>query len=864
MVQIPIYKSESSPKLTSPVTSGVPNLIGAAMLPYEQVSRLGNTILDVGQKKYEQELQFENQKYEAKLDHDLNLKRLALDFEADEYAIQKQHEIDTLKENESYKTELFKISKSLKAEFEIEKIKIQRETKVKNAVAESWATMYQLSDIASREPNTEVAMANWEAGIKKLKYDLTKDVTDLAAKQLIELELDQNITTERVKVDSLVNKNILDQNELAFLDEVETLKNNVIRNHTHWEVQSLEKLIGENSVIHKRAAEGQLKLNGVPVSSDVYIEAVKKDIFNVMAQNMADDQPKRFKLHKRGGFWDDKLTPEQIRVYDNRADTAIAAEQAAIISNIKNQKSIFNNNVDLFTRVASKDYFGNEATYETLMNNGLKLSEDLLALGLITEAQEVTKHINTLRDKHAIYHVVQNLKHETVPDINAYYFNLKAETNKQGSDPINSVLLGEVEQLKNYVNDKKNSDPIGLAKELWGLQVPQMNWMEKDAASFAANVETYQNQMGFIRHKLGLTKMPIFQPQDIQQINEVFKNGSKEEILLLAQNVTTVSGIYANDAFTELASTSPAMAHLGKLMNMSDGRPTDASQHIVNGWVKLRNTDIANLVGKVNIDGLGFLEATELLTGDALKNVDETAHQINDSAKYIFASMVAESAELRGLITDGSFEHATFVKAHKKSIQLAAGLIQTPDGAKGGFELYNGKPILIPQEKLNGSLKTFDLHKEFTNSTNSPTLELLMDNYLTNDLFFIATAQKSADFMGVQESITFTGSADSWLNALPVGYDFEGRVSEELLAKDFFGDYEKVYLETNDMGEYFLLFGDPGAEHEYYKTRAGQKVVININRILPDLMAAWEADTTKHLMDSSLSSYSTMGVGSGM
>ena len=48
MVQIPIYTSESSPKLTAPVTSGVPNLVGAAMLPYEQVSRLGNTILECG------------------------------------------------------------------------------------------------------------------------------------------------------------------------------------------------------------------------------------------------------------------------------------------------------------------------------------------------------------------------------------------------------------------------------------------------------------------------------------------------------------------------------------------------------------------------------------------------------------------------------------------------------------------------------------------------------------------------------------------------------------------------------------------------------------------------------------------------
>ena len=297
---------------------------------------------------------------------------------------------------------------------------------------------------------------------------------------------------------------------------------------------------------------------------------------------------------------------------------------------------------------------------------------------------------------------------------------------------------------------------------------------------------------------------------------------------------------------------------------MSDGRLTDASEHIVNGWVKLRNTDIADLVGKVNIDGLGFLEATELLTGDALKNIDETAHQINDATKYIFASMVAESAELRGLINDGSFDDATFVKAHKKSIQFAAGLIQTPDGAAGGFELFNGKPILIPQKKLNGSLSSFGLDKEFTNSKNSPSLEVLLDNYLTNELFFIATALKSSDYMGVQESIEFTGSADSWLNNLPVGYDFEGNVSEEFVAKDFFGDWDNIYLETNDLGEYFLLFGDPGAEHEYYKTRSGRKVVININRILPDLMELWNAGELKDAIAVPTTQSNTMGLSSGI
>ena len=56
MVQIPVFTSKSSPTITAPVTSGVPNIIGPAMLPYEQISRLGNTVLAIGQNKLEQDL----------------------------------------------------------------------------------------------------------------------------------------------------------------------------------------------------------------------------------------------------------------------------------------------------------------------------------------------------------------------------------------------------------------------------------------------------------------------------------------------------------------------------------------------------------------------------------------------------------------------------------------------------------------------------------------------------------------------------------------------------------------------------------------------------------------------------------------
>ena len=37
--------------------------------------------------------------------------------------------------------------------------------------------------------------------------------------------------------------------------------------------------------------------------------------------------------------------------------------------------------------------------------------------------------------------------------------------------------------------------------------------------------------------------------------------------------------------------------------------------------------------------------------------------------------------------------------------------------------------------------------------------------------------------------------------------------------------HEKIYLETNEYGEYFITFGDPGdPAHEYYKTKDGYKI----------------------------------------
>ena len=840
MVQIPVFTSQSSPKVTAPVTRGVPNHAGAAMLPYEQGSRLGSTILDVGQKKYQQELNFENQKYEAKLDHDLNLKKLALDFESEEYANQKQHEIDTFKANESYKTELFKLSNELKGDFEINKINIQRENKVKQTIADSWEQIYALSDIANRDPDTENALGNWENGIKNLKTQLTRGVTDLYTKQLIEQELDENVALERAKVSSNINKNVLDQSEIIFQNEVETLKNNIIRNHSHFDIISLEKLIGDESIIHKRAAKGELKLNGVPVTSDIYIEAVKKDIFTVMGENMAKDQPERFKFYNRQGFWDDKLTPELIQSYEDKADVAIASKLSNQISNLKSSATILTTSIDNFIDPTNPEFFGDTNQYFTYKTQAEDTINDLLAVGENEKAQKLAIKLDALNSAFVNHNEIRRLQELPLDQVQDYWAILNQDVrNKSGKEDVSlkSNLLGHVETLMNYMETEIGAGRVIEMAESFGMNIPTINWMDTNPNEIAQ----YQASMGFLMNKYGLTEMPFFRESDLAQINEVFKTGSKQDILQLASNVAQVSGIYANDAFTDLSNNSPAIAHLGKLMNMNKGGMTQATEHIVDGWIALRDPGFANTFSKIPLDaidesGLGYREITFDFLGNILDNTDlqETKTQITESARFIFANMIAENGELQGLINANNLTDKRLREAWGMSIQYAAGMVIDGSGAKGGIEKFNGKPIIIPQEKANGTLDQFNLAGQFK-SNDAPSLELLLENHLTDELLYDATATISVDASGRSE--------DVFLNGMPSEFNLKGEFVDYIDAKELFAGHEKIYLETNEYGEYFITFGDPGdPAHEYYKTKDGKKVTLNINRILSALIKSYKAN----------------------
>ena len=470
---------------------------------------------------------------------------------------------------------------------------------------------------------------------------------------------------------------------------------------------------------------------------------------------------------------------------------------------------------------------------------------DLVSVGEHEKAQKLAIKLDALNSAFINHNEIKRLQQLPLDKVQDEFAILNQEVlATSGTAKFNqhkADLVGHIETLMNYMETEIGAGRVIEMAEKFGMNISTINWMETDANKFAQEVEIYQASMGFLMNKYDLPEMPFFRESDLAQINEVFKNGSKQDILRLASNVAQVSGIYANDAFTDLSNNSPAIAHLGKLMNMNKGGMTQATEHIVDGWIALRDPGFANTFSKIPLDaidesGLGYREITFDFLGNILDNTDlqETKTQITESARFIFANMIAENGELQGLINANNLTDKRLREAWGMSIQYAAGMVIDGSGAKGGIEKFNGKPIIIPQEKANGTLDQFNLAGQFK-SNDAPSLELLLENHLTDELLYDATATISADASGRSE--------DVFLNGMPSEFNLKGEFVDYIDAKELFAGHEKIYLETNEYGEYFITFGDPGdPAHEYYKTKDGKKVTLNINRILSALIKSYKAN----------------------
>ena len=263
MVQIPVFTSKNDPQRIAGQAQGVPgNLVGAATLPYEATARLGSTMTEIGSNLYKQQIDQDLKKYE-----------LGKNFESEKYTIQKEQELKEYELRENEKLEHDKLTLELKTGFEIKKIQLERETAVKSRVNGSLSPINELTTEANNNPDTSIALQQWEDGIAKVKENLSKGL-NAEDKLIFEMEFDQMVAQKRVNVESQINKNVLANNFITFENEVNILKNQALYGNANEKTDAWIKLLGENSIIDKKYVDGLLYMdvngNKVPVTTTVY------------------------------------------------------------------------------------------------------------------------------------------------------------------------------------------------------------------------------------------------------------------------------------------------------------------------------------------------------------------------------------------------------------------------------------------------------------------------------------------------------------------------------------------------------------------------------------------------------------------
>ncbi len=831
MVQIPIFNASQTSSKIPGVPTGVANPTAAAVLPYQAMANVGETILNQGIRNYGQDLDFKTKKYEIAQNFKTKKYELDKNLQTEKYKLSKQKEIKEFEIREKYQLENYKQNEELKLTWETNKVKLQRETTIKNGLNDLTKVFHQMTTDAQNNPNTDGAMDAWDKGMDNAFQKIKNGIKDEYTKQLFELEYNDKFVAERLTANDSVDKNILTNNLIAFENDVDTLKNEALYgSNGNIKTQAWLKLFGENSIFDQRSNAGNLKINGKPVLPHVYKEIIKKEVFETQGDLLSKNSPDRFLTLKENGYWNDKLSDTKIDDYTDQANRNLAAEQSAYLTNLRSQKTSFNSAVTDFTDPGNPNYFGNLAQYDTMLENGINLVTTLNDAGLTNEAQSVLNSLKNLESAKLNHNVILDLKDQPLNVIRDNLKALKSLNQATSGTPDHDQrmidLEPHIEKLVTYMESNIENNAIGIA-ESTGMQVPVLDFLEPDINKFAESAQGYNQFVLANTDKYQLPSHQFFREENLFKFKEVFDTGNKEEILTLVRNISLVAGTNSNDAFRQLGQKSPLFAHMGMMMMLNNGASTEATEMMVNGWIGSRNPDNAALVKNIpNKESVDFKnKITGMFSPAYFDTVPETYNQITEASQYIFTDMVLNNVGLQTLINKGEFDNDAIQEALTTSIQYAAGMVKKGNSLNGGIEMFNGTPIIIPQHKANGSLDSFDMTNP---NADTPSLEFLLENYLTDNMLFTATA--TVGDHPIHEKAHY--------NNMP--YDFYTK--KEITAADLFtvdGGYESIYLETADYGEYYITRGNPGSPGvETYMNKKQEKVTLNINRILPLLLAA--------------------------
>ena len=686
---------------------------------------------------------------------------------------------------------------------------------------------------AQNNPDTNTALPQFEQGFTTHKNNILSGIEDNVVKQLVEQKADELYTTNYVDVQASVWKNIRE-------DSIKTLEENLNREFNSYITaggNTAKKDTAMNSIegyIEDAARDGILS-----VSKEEYLQTQMQNLHTLEAELLASENPEVFLKNYEDGYYNEKVSPENLVTLKKLADTRKATNDKQTVASIKTEGTAIAAEIRDFTSITNADYF-NINTFNTLLAAAVQNDAAQRAVGL----PGLQKEIEQLAIIEQNFNIIQKAKKADVDEVKETLDQVRLENQRlskdPNADPFQQKLLIQLETSLESIHStmltEMPNNLLNMAESFDGeLKFTELDLLEQDAQTFLLASGNRRKQASEVADFYNVP-LQLLKEEEKENIKQVLTTGSYDEKVTVLTNLAILGREDLKSVFVQLGMEKDASyyTHVGLMILANGGQMDNTTMSILKGAELMgtdRAKDLYNIIGE-HMDAATLpLLRNEYMPTSMVNNLENLMPQIQQSADLIFLHKL--STNQNNIL--GSSSEKGIQKLYEQSIQEAAGMMKKGDEFYGGFQDFNGMKILLPQNMPNS-----EPYQYTKNSSDYPTVQEMLEDALTPELLEKAFTYEFETYStGQNTTITETKKV------LPVT-EIDGELSvTDLFEKEgkniFFDDdgkfLDSIFLETADDGMYYIGLGDPNAgTAEYFRDADGREVLFNLKKIIPDLL----------------------------
>ena len=686
---------------------------------------------------------------------------------------------------------------------------------------------------AQNNPDTNTALPQFEQGFTTHKNNILSGIEDNVVKQLVEQKADELYTTNYVDVQASVWKNIRE-------DSIKTLEENLNREFNSYITaggNTAKKNTAMNSIegyVEDAANDGILS-----VSKEEYLQTQMQNLHTLEAELLASENPEVFLKNYEDGYYNEKVSPENLVTLKKLADTRKATNDKQTVAGIKTEGTAIAAQIRDFTSITNADYF-NINTFNTLLAAAVQNDAAQRAVGL----PGLQKEIEQLAIIEQNFNIIQKAKKANPDEVKETLDQVRLENQRlskdPNADPFQQKLLIQLETSLESIHStmltEMPNNLLNMAEGFDGeLKFTELDILEQDTQTFLLASGNRRKQASEVADFYNVP-LQLLKEEEKENIKQVLTTGSYDEKVTVLTNLAILGREDLKSVFVQLGMEKDASyyTHVGLMILANGGRMDNTTMSILKGAELMgtdRAKDLYTIIGE-HMDAATIpLLLVDYMPTSMVNNLENLMPQIDQSAQLIFLHKL--SLNQNNIL--GSSSEKEIQKLYEQSIQEAAGMMKKGDEFYGGFQDFNGMKILLPQNMPNSEPYQFT-----KNSSNYPTVQEMLEDALTPELLEKAFTYEFETYStGQNTTITETKKV------LPVT-EIDGELSvTDLFEKEgkniFFDDdgkfLDSIFLETADDGMYYIGLGDPNSgTAEYFRDADGKEILFNLKKIIPDLL----------------------------